>query len=313
VDFGLGRSIDAFRGLVAGPMLQMAVLFVLLGVAFRFTRPGRVRWLAIAASIAIAGASNLASWHWLTVAGIFVQEGVFSGTEREDFIFTQWVAVTAGVLFAACSRQWERTQASALRLRGAQVAQQHSENALLESRLNVVRARIDPAFLFEALAEVKRRCDGSIGEAEALLAELIDYLRASQPQSRARASTLREEFRHAEAYLNLAARVEGAPSQVALRLPEALGEVFFPPMVLVPLLTAGAGRGVTLAAREQASRVLVTVEGASPGGPSLQALRTTIVAFFGPDASVTWGPDDAGTRVTIDYRLADAATGEESP
>ena len=308
--------------LIAAPGLEITMLAVLLSVVFHFTRAGRARLLATILTIVVTLESNRAIIKFYQAFGLFSEGGVFSGLGSDHLAHTQWMVAVVGILFAVYYAHWERAQSSSRRLRAAQIAQQHTEHALLESRLNVVRARIDPAFLFEALAEVRRRYSHRAADAEALLDELIGYLRTSLPKAQERASTLGEEFRLVESYLGLVAKLRGEPLAAEVRIGESLRSVFFPPMVLMPLLeedvrnprSPGQGRRVALTALQEAGHVVVVLKDDARAAESDRAavrnVRTTLQAFFGPKATVCIDADGDGSRITIDYRLADAAIGK---
>ena len=310
-----------FMELVAAPGLEITFLAVLLSVVFRFTR-GSARLFATILAIVIALAAHPVVTRFYREVGLFSGDGVFPGSGSDYQLYTQWMAAFIGILFAVYYAHWEKAQASSRSLHAAQIAQQRTEHALLESRLNVVRARIDPAFLFEALGEVGRRYSQDAAGAEALLDQLIGFLRASLPRAQERASTLGEEFRLVESYLGLVAKLRGEPLAAKVRIDEPLRGGFFPPMVLMPLLEedardvrrAGEARRVALTARQEAGHVVVVLDdGASTADPDRAAvrnLRTTLAAFFGPKATVAVDALGHGSRLTIDYRLADAAVGK---
>lgn len=317
--------LPAFKRMVADCAAQVGHLAVWLSLAFHFFAPGRTRILATTLAIVLVIALNPILSSGLDAAGFMVW-GMVHGTGREHVFYTLWFIAAVGVMIAVYHDNWERARLSAQRLHAAQLDRQRGEHALLESRLNVVRARIDPAFLFHALGEVRRRYGRSTAEAEALLDELITFLRASLPEARERGSTLGEEFRLVESYLHLVAKLRSRPAEVVVRIPEELRNVFHPPMILLPLFeqdivadvddAALASIGaVSLLARTEGNRLLIEAEGsrraADPGHPAVHQLRTTLNAFFGSQALVAVLPRGDAARITIEYRLADAAIGRE--
>src|SRR3569623_876239 len=75
----------------------------------------------------------------------------------------------------------------------------------IEAELKLMQAQVEPHFLFNTLASVQYLTETDPKQASALLAHLIDYLRAALPQLRARSSTLAREISLVEAYLSILA------------------------------------------------------------------------------------------------------------
>ena len=93
---------------------------------------------------------------------------------------------------------------------------------MLEARLQVMRAQIEPHFLFNTLANVKRLCQTDVGDGLRMLENLVRYLRAALPQMREAEATLGQEADLVEAYLavlkirmgtRLAYRIDVAPGR----------------------------------------------------------------------------------------------------
>jgi LytS/YehU family sensor histidine kinase len=59
------------------------------------------------------------------------------------------------------------------------------ERHLAEAKLQQLRAQIEPHFLFNSLASVKRLYEGDPGAGRALLADLVGYLRAATASAQA--------------------------------------------------------------------------------------------------------------------------------
>ena len=306
---------QAFRGLVTGPATQITVLAILLGLAIQLTRGGWKRVAAIGVAIAIALAVNsiLLKQLWKTRAMVSIPE--LTGTSNEHGLYGQWIQIAAGVLLVIYYSNHENLRLAAARLHAAQIARQRAEHAVLEWQLNVVRSRIDPSFLSDALEEVRSRYGESVGEAEALLDELIAFLQASLPQARERGSTLGREVALVATYLHLVSGLRGERIDTSIDVPPALRDVFFPPMVLLPLFNQ-AGRRAAIRTREDDGRLAITVEGspaaADPESASLRNMRATLGAFFGPEARVVTVPAGSESRITIEYRRGDAAIGREA-
>ena len=73
----------------------------------------------------------------------------------------------------------------------------------LELRLKLMRAQIEPHFLFNALANVRRLCRDDVEGGIAMLANLGRYLRAAWPQWHDPQATLAQEAELVAAYLGI--------------------------------------------------------------------------------------------------------------
>ncbi|MEO6565161.1 MAG: histidine kinase, partial [Casimicrobiaceae bacterium] len=102
-----------------------------------------------------------------------------------------WCLIGGGV--AAIYGFQQRTVAAAAALHEAQVEQVALARQMLEARLQVMRAQIEPHFLFNTLANVKRLCQTNVGDGITMLDNLVRYLRAALPRMREEHSTLAQE------------------------------------------------------------------------------------------------------------------------
>ena len=304
-----------FKALVIPPAVQVTVLVLSLSLAVHFTSGGWRRLGAICAAVALAMLANHVVVKALWKAQVATDVEQFSGSSKEQGLYGQWLQLAAGALLLVYYVNSDKLRRSTARLRAAQLDLQRGEHAVLESQLNVVRARIDPTFLSSSLEEVRRRYGLSVADAEALLDELIAFLQSSLPQAREHGSTLGREVDLVAAYLNLVARLGNERSDISVDVQPALRDEFFPPMVLLPLF-ASAPRRVRLRAREDGERLVIGVEGSSasnePENAAIRNLRATLGAFFGPEVRVLSVPADGEARITIEYRRADAAIGREA-
>jgi LytS/YehU family sensor histidine kinase len=74
---------------------------------------------------------------------------------------------------------------------------------MVEARLQLMEAQIEPHFLFNSLANVQRLFETAPESGERLLENLKVYLRAALPQMRGTDSTLAGEAELARAYLEV--------------------------------------------------------------------------------------------------------------
>ncbi len=178
----------------------------------------------------------------------------------------------------------------AARRRGEQAA--NAENAvekeLAVAKLSLLHAQVEPHFLYNTLGSAKYLVAGEPAKAEAMLDNLIRYLRHSLPRSEDEPSTLGEEITRTRAYLDiLKIRMEDR-LQVRIELPEALADVPFPAMMLQTLAENAIKHG--LEPKTGGGRIWITAR-VDPDGDSL----SVTVA----DDGIGFGGDTAGTGIGL--------------
>ncbi len=108
----------------------------------------------------------------------------------------------------------------------------------MSSRLDVMRARVEPEFLFGALADVRELYGKDRAVAEAMVDALITYLRAALPQMRGQGSTVRREIELATAYAAVLQVPRGEALTLSHGIAEGLDDIALSPMVLLPITQA---------------------------------------------------------------------------
>ena len=208
----------------------------------------------------------------------------------------------------ALQRHAGRADAQTLAL---DAARRDLEREASEAQLQLLQAQIEPHFLFNTLANVRRLYRKQPAAGVQAIDNLMIYLRAALPQVRRSESTLGEEFELARAYLALFQVRMGPRLRFAMDLPPALHHLPFPPMVLATLAEnaikhglAPADRGgtVQLAARRAGITLEVSVidDGVGFGtdtgghGVGLANIRRQLTARFGDRASLSLEQRESG-------------------
>jgi len=181
-----------------------------------------------------------------------------------------WMAIGHGIATIQFLQQRRVRAARALhRLEARRIA---LDKALLELRLNLMRAQIEPHFLFNALANVRRLCRDDVEGGIAMLANLGRYLRAAWPQWHDPQATLAQEVELVAAYLGVLKVRMGPRLSHVIDIPEHLAAHPFPSMMLLTLAEnaiqhglAPAPRGGTVAIRARATGDALEVSVADDG------------------------------------------------
>jgi hypothetical protein len=224
-----------------------------------------------------------------------------------------WFHTVAGLLFAIYVRLRERELATIRDVQAAEIERAHSQRDLVESRLKVLQARVEPELLFGALADVEQFYCRDPASAEALLDDLIAYLRAALPQMRRDASTLSRETALVAAYLKVVPAARDGELAVASNVAPSLADASFPPLVLLSLASGAAkvrAHSVCIdAVADDATSVRVgmtVVSGIAPEGWSETALDTLRIAlrqYLGEAATLDVAPASDRWIATLRWPL----------
>jgi sensor histidine kinase YesM len=202
--------------------------------------------------------------------------------------------VVAGMLLR---ERHARDQARILR---AEAERHQLEKNVLEARLQLMQAQVEPHFLFNTLANVQHLVETDPPAASRVLSSLIHYLRAALPQMREGATNLGREIDMARAFLEIHRVRMGSRLEFAIDVPDPLKGRAFPPMMLISLVENAIKHGVdpccesgrvVIRAEESGGRLRVSVadtgEGISPakgGGVGLANIRERLKALYGASA-----------------------------
>jgi signal transduction histidine kinase len=178
------------------------------------------------------------------------------------------------------------------------------ERQALDAHLRLMRAQVEPHFIFNTLANVRALVDSGSPQASSVLGSLIAYLRAAIPRLATEAPTLAQEVDLVRAYLEL--MHTRMPDRLSFSFdipPEALAQPC-PPLTLMTLVENAVRHGIDpsedggrieiqarLDAEQLQLRVADTGLGLDSGsqglGTGLAALRERLRLVFGPQAQLT--------------------------
>lgn len=187
---------------------------------------------------------------------------------------------------------------------------------LSESQLRLLRAQIEPHFLFNTLGAVQQLAEHGAPQAANLTASLIAFLRASLTEMRSEQASLGAEFKLVEAYLQVMQPRLGARLRYSLNLPDALACVSVPSMILLTLVENAIKHGVEpslrggdveVSAERQGGKVVIRVRDTGAGlspvpgvGLGLDNVRHRLQLAHGPAASLTLSDNDSGDGVSAE-------------
>ena len=141
---------------------------------------------------------------------------------------------------------WNRGKIAALQAVAAveKTRTETIQRQAMQTQLQLLQAQIEPHMLFNTLANLQELIAIDPSRAQQMLDQLIQYLRATLSSSRAEKTTLAQEFSLMEAYLGLMSVRMGQRLTYALDLPQELGTLAIPPMLLQPLVENAIKHGL---------------------------------------------------------------------
>jgi len=196
----------------------------------------------------------------------------------------------------------KRNAHCAKRLQQFEIDRISLDRRMLEAELQVMEAQIEPHFLFNTLATVKRLYRTEPTSGERMLESLRRYLETALPQIRGTGTTLGKEFELVRAYLEILQIRMGKRLVFSVALPMELADVEFPSMMLITLVensikhglnASPEGGSITLDARVADGEVRVRVadtgvgfQASSGSGIGLSNIRSRLAALYGPAATL---------------------------
>ena len=136
----------------------------------------------------------------------------------------------------------DRTVAAAQRLQSIKHTQREARRALVERELVAAQTQIDPDLFFDTLHGVEALYRSQPERAEALLDELIAFLRAALPHRDEPHPTLAHELELADSFVRLHAMSTGEDLSLAVAVNGDLTGAAVTPGLLLPLLRGTLAR-----------------------------------------------------------------------
>ena len=182
------------------------------------------------------------------------------------------------------------------------IAQEALTAQMTQARLSALQAQIEPHFLFNTLANVKRLYETAPARGREMLSSLIGYLRAALPTMRQSGSTLRRELELARSYLNILQMRMGERLAFSIDAPDALLDAEVPPLVLGTLIENALKHGlaplpeggsIVIRALREGDQLRIEVHDTGRGfygqggsGVGLANTRSRLAALYGGSAAL---------------------------
>lgn len=221
--------------------------------------------------------------------------------------------VAAPLIMVAVLRNRHYENLSAQLQRDAEQARLARE--LSETRLRLLRAQIEPHFLFNTLGAVQQLAEQGAPRAAELTAHLIDFLRASMSDMRSEQVSLETEFGLVASYLAVMQIRMGERLRFRIDLPAALAGTPIPSMLVLTLAENAIKHGIEpslrggeiiVAAHDEAGSIRVKVQDSGVGmsdtpgsGTGLENVRSRLRLAYGDAASLALSEAEPGLLADI--------------
>jgi len=207
---------------------------------------------------------------------------------------------------------------SSNRIADAAAAHADAERTMAEAKLKLLQAQIEPHMLFNTLANLRTLVDVDPQRAQAMIDQLIVYLRGTLAASRSTTTPLEAEFAQLGAYLALMQVRMAHRLAFTLDLPDALRTAAVPPMLLQPLVENAIKHGlepkieggsIHVSAASANGRLTIDVSDDGSGlddhpadpGYGLEHVRERLRTLYGDAASLSISArPDGGVRAVVE-------------
>jgi len=164
---------------------------------------------------------------------------------------------------------------------------------LAEARLMVMRAQVEPHFLFNTLAHVQALQEIDPPQAGVMLERLISYLRAAMPTMRETTSTLGREVEVVRAYLDLLKIRMGERLRYVINVPVELNHIALPPTMIATLVENAIKHG--LEPKREGGTIAINVRVL----PGMNGASDTLEVLVADDGLGLGGAETGGTGIGL--------------
>ena len=240
----LPARFELLKALAFSNGLGFALAWGLVGVWFNYRSSVRNKFKRLLLIVSTCAAGVAAG---VLLAGL--SDTGSMGMAFERLLRVGGIALLVAGLFymvpLAIVTSWRNRQYEALTVQLQQDAERDRlARELSESQLRLLRAQIEPHFLFNTLGAVQQLAEQGAPSAAALTADLIAFLRASLAEMRSEQVPLQSEFDMVAAYLRVMQARMGSRLRYALDLPAEFAHATIPSMILLTLAENAIKHGI---------------------------------------------------------------------
>ena len=276
-------------------------MFVCVGVAQGLApASGPRRALVVAVVLAFATLLGIALRRLM---GVLLEPGTTMWGGADEWFIRVWLEyLILGAAITVVAEFIRRKRASVAAMHSAEIDRLALERERDAARIQVLQAQIEPHFLFNTLANVRRLYQLDPAAGKLMLGNLMQYLAVALPRMRADEMDLARETDLCAAYLQIQRIRMGTRLAFTVDIPPALKAFQVPSMMLLTLVENAIKHGVGplpeggaihirahLASGKLVLAVADTGRGIQPGaagGTGLTNIRERLAVEFGSGAGL---------------------------
>jgi sensor histidine kinase YesM len=237
---GAPASLAAYLAGCAGALKLFFPALLLVAIAASFA-PASLAPRAVTLGVAVA--IGLVIGH-CAMAGLPEVLASWRGN-RLELLTAPLGSLSIGWLGVAVYLLQERDNAAKQALHDEMERQLELERQTAEAQLQVLQSQVEPHFLFNTLAHLRRLYATNPTAARVMMRDLVRYLGAAQSALCHEGITLREDVELAVAYLNLQKVRMGPRLTFDVDIPAAASGVRVPPMMITTLVENAIKHGLS--------------------------------------------------------------------
>ena len=212
-----------------------------------------------------------------------------------------WALVTGGL--AAMLALWQRSEANKARNHASELQRVRTERLLQRLRAEALQRQIEPHFLFNTLATIRRLRSADPSRGRLLLSRFLAFLRGTIDSGDSGRTELGDELTVASAYLDVCAMRMGGGLDWSVNVPDVLHRLEFPRFGLTTLVENAVKHGIAPSRRggrvaisgdRDAGFLTLCVADTGRGfadthgsGTGLANIREQLELRYGPSATLT--------------------------
>jgi hypothetical protein len=225
------------------------ITFISMALLLAYTTSGKLqqRWVprAVVQLLAVGMMAPAASWiSFLLSEGRGVLKYMESPQHLRGYTMLSIVALVFGWIVALFALRYERKQRALTERLRLERERDALEREVVDARLRLLQAQIEPHFLFNTLANIEALVESKSDNAGPILRHLISYLQAAMPRFNDAEATLETEMQLVRAYLELMHLRMPDRLQFELVSAPELNTIQFPPMALLTLVENAVRHGI---------------------------------------------------------------------
>jgi signal transduction histidine kinase len=300
-------------------LAELSVLALAMGLAYAgvdavWRRVGGAQWARLAAVAVALYATALL--YELAAAALRNRLAVAPDVSFALVTALRWAVI--GFYAVLVQTIWKRVRQADAQALAAEAGAEHLVRERLQLRLQLLQAQIEPHFLFNTLANVRRLYHTDPNRGGQMMASLKRYLQAALPGVRRDHPTLADELALVRSYLELISIRMGTRLDFEVSDESGHGSAAFPSMIVLTLVenaikhgvepSAGGGRVTVRASAHEGGGLEVAVADNGVGlggaqssgtGVGLANIRSQLQSFYGAGARLVIAAATSGVVARI--------------